>query len=93
MSETRGTRRVLQGTVMSTGMDKSITVRVERRYKHPKYGKFLSAHKKYMAHDGEGQASLGDTVQITECRPLSKRKRWRLTEVIMKAAVTDGGVL
>ena len=93
MSETRGTRRVLQGIVMSTGMDKSITVRVERRYKHPKYGKFLSVHKKYMAHDGEGQAALGDMVQITECRPLSKRKRWRLSEVLSKAAVTDGGVL
>ena len=74
-------------------MDKSITVRVERRYKHPKYGKYLSEHKKYMAHDGEGQAAIGDRVQIIECRPLSKRKRWRLTEVTMKAAVTDGGVL
>ena len=93
MSESRGKRRDLQGVVMSAAMDKSITVRVEQRYKHPKYGKYLSAHKKYMAHDGEGHAALGDTVQITECRPLSKRKRWRLTEVIMKAAVTDGGVL
>ena len=93
MSEQRATRRVLQGTVTSTSMDKSITVRVEQRYKHPKYGKYLSEHKKYMAHDGEGQASIGDRVQITECRPLSKRKRWRLTEVTMKAAVTDGGVL
>ncbi|MDE0891408.1 MAG: 30S ribosomal protein S17 [Planctomycetota bacterium] len=93
MSETRGKRRVLQGTVTSTGMDKSITVRVERRYKHPKYGKFLSVHKKYMAHDDEGLVAVGDKVQITECRPLSKNKRWRLTEVIHKAAVTDGGVL
>ena len=93
MSETRGTRRTLQGTVMSNGMEKSITVRVERRYKHPKYGKYLSAHKKYMAHDAEGQAAIGDRVQITECRPLSKNKRWRLTEIIMKAAVTDGGIL
>ena len=93
MSETRGKRRVLQGLVTSTGMDKSITVRVERRYKHPKYGKFLSVHKKYMAHDDEGQVAVGDKVQITECRPLSKHKRWRLTEVIHKAAVTDGGVL
>jgi small subunit ribosomal protein S17 len=74
-------------------MDKSITVRVERRYKHPKYGKFLSEHKKYMAHDDGGQAAIGDRVQIVECRPLSKRKRWRLTEITMKAAVTDGGAL
>ena len=93
MSETRGKRRVLQGTVTSTGMDKSITVRVERRYKHPKYGKYLSVHKKYMAHDDEGQVAVGDKVQITECRPLSKNKRWRLTDVLHKAAVTDGGVL
>ena len=90
MSETRGTRRVLQGIVMSTGMDKSITVRVERRYKHPKYGKYLSAHKKYLAHDEEGQAGVGDIVQISESRPLSKHKRWRLVEVVIKATVTDG---
>jgi small subunit ribosomal protein S17 len=93
MSETRGKRRVLQGTVTSTGMEKTITVRVERRYKHPKYGKYLSVHKKYMAHDDEGQVAVGDKVQITECRPLSKNKRWRLTDVLHKAAVTDGGVL
>jgi len=93
MSESRGKRRVLQGVVMSTGMEKSITVRVEQRYKHPKYGKYLSAHKKYMAHDEEGQAGVGDTVQISESRPLSKRKRWRLIEVVAKATVTDGGVL
>jgi len=74
-------------------MEKSITVRVERRYKHPKYGKYLSEHKKYMAHDAEGQAAVGDTVQITECRPMSKNKRWRLTEVITKATIADGGVL
>jgi small subunit ribosomal protein S17 len=74
-------------------MEKTITVRVERRYKHPKYGKYLSVHKKYMAHDDEGQVAVGDKVQITECRPLSKNKRWRLTDVLHKAAVTDGGVL
>ena len=93
MSESRGKRRALQGVVMSTAMDKSITVRVEQRYKHPKYGKYLSAHKKYMAHDEEGQADVGDIVQISECRPISKRKRWRLLEVVSKHTVIDGGVL
>ena len=85
---------------MSTAMDKSITVRVEQRYKHPKYGKYLSAHKKYMAHDDEEQAGVGDIVQISESRPVSKRKRWRLVEIVTKATVTDdknvateGGVL
>ena len=75
---------------MSTGMEKSITVRVEQRYKHPKYGKYLSAHKKYMAHDEEGQAGVGDIVQISESRPVSKRKRWRLLDIVTKATVTDG---
>jgi small subunit ribosomal protein S17 len=90
MNESRGKRRVLQGVVMSTAMDKSITVRVEQRYKHSKYGKYLSAHKKYMAHDEEGQAGVGDIVQISESRPVSKRKRWRLVEVVTQATVTDG---
>ncbi len=90
MSESRGKRRDLQGVVTSAAMDKSITVRVEQRYKHPKYGKYLSAHKKYMAHDEEGQAGVGDIVQISESRPVSKRKRWRLVEVVTQATVTDG---
>ena len=93
MNESRGKRRVLKGVVMSTAMDKSITVRVEQRYKHPKYGKYLSAHKKYMAHDEEGQAGVGDIVQISESRPVSKRKRWRLVEVVTQATVTDGGAI
>ena len=90
MSESRATRRDLQGVVTSTGMDKSITVRVERRYKHTKYGKYLSAHKKYIAHDEDGKAGMGDIVQISECRPISKRKRWRLVAVLTQATVTDG---
>ena len=89
MSESRGKRRALQGVVMSTAMDKSITVRVEQRYKHPKYGKYLSAHKKYMAHDEDGQAGVGDIVQISETRPVSKCKRWRLVEILTKARVID----
>ena len=90
MSESRGKRRDRQGVVVSAAMDKSITVRLEHRYKKPEYGKYVSAHEKYLAHDEEGQAGVGDIVQISESRPLSKLKRWRLVEVIMKATVTDG---
>ena len=71
-------------------MKKSSRVRVGHRYKKPEYGKYVSAHEKYLAHDEEGQAGVGDIVQISESRPLSKLKRWRLVEVIMKATVTDG---
>ena len=89
MIESRGKRRVLRGTVVGAGMEKTINVRVEQRYKHPKYGKYLSAHKKYMAHDEDGQAGVGDIVQISETRPVSKCKRWRLVEIVTKARVID----
>ena len=81
------------GLVDSASRDKSCKVMINFLVRHPKYGKYLSVHKKYMAHDDEGQVAVGDKVQITECRPLSKNKRWRLTDVLHKAAVTDGGVL
>ncbi|MDG1500929.1 MAG: 30S ribosomal protein S17, partial [Planctomycetota bacterium] len=83
-------RRSLQGTVVSDGMDQTITVRVERRYKHPLYGKYVRSHKKYMAHDADNTAQVGDTVDIVACRPMSKMKRWRLTGVVTKA-FQDGG--
>jgi small subunit ribosomal protein S17 len=89
----RGRRRSLQGTVVGTGMDKTITVRVERTSKHPKYKKYVRTHTKYMAHDEENVACVGDTVVMTECRPLSKSKRWRLTDVVAKAVIDEGGVL
>ena len=82
MSDNRNRRRVLVGTVASSGMDQTITVRVERRFRHPLYGKFVRQHKKYMAHDPENTAKDGDVVQIQACRPYSKRKRWRLVEVL-----------
>ncbi len=78
-------RRVLQGIVTSDAMTKTITVKVERRFKHPKYEKFIRRHKKYHAHDEEGVAKVGDLVEITETRPLSKLKRWRLTNVVVPA--------
>ncbi|MCL4159748.1 UNVERIFIED_CONTAM: hypothetical protein GTU68_051176 [Idotea baltica] len=66
-------------------MDKSIVVTVERRVKHPTYGKFLKKTSRFMAHDEENACGIGDTVRIMETRPLSKRKRWRLLEIIAKA--------
>ncbi|MBB3701127.1 small subunit ribosomal protein S17 [Flammeovirga yaeyamensis] len=66
-------------------MDKSITVQVETRQKHPMYGKYIKKTKKFMAHDETNTAGIGDTVRIMETRPLSARKRWRLVEVVEKA--------
>jgi len=88
----RGRRRVLQGIVTSNAMDKTIGVRVERLFKHPKYKKYIRRHEKYLAHDEAGAANVGDTVEIVECRPLSKSKRWRMTRVL-EEAVMDGGDL
>ena len=75
-------KRILQGVVTSDKMDKTVTVQVERRFKHPLYGKFIKRTKKYAAHDETNACKVGDTVQIRECRPLSKRKSW---EVISEA--------
>jgi small subunit ribosomal protein S17 len=65
-------------------MDKTITVKVERKIKHPLYGKFLKKSTSFHAHDEKNECSIGDTVKIMECRPLSKTKRWRLVEVVEK---------
>lgn len=81
----RNLRKERIGIVTSEKMDKSITVVVERRVKHPKYGKFVKTSSKFMAHDENGEAHEGDTVRIMETRPMSKMKRWRLVEVIERA--------
>lgn len=73
------------GVVTSDKMDKTITVAVERKVKHPLYGKFLKKTTKFHAHDETNQCGIGDTVRIMETRPLSKSKRWRLVEVLEKA--------
>ena len=73
------------GTVSSVSMDKSITVLVERKLRHPIYGKFVKMTKKFMAHDETNDCNVGDSVRIMETRPLSKRKRWRLVEVLERA--------
>ncbi len=82
----RGRRKTRVGSVVGDRMDKTIVVSVERRFAHPLYGKQVTRHKKYYAHDEENQARVGDVVKIVETRPLSKSKRWRLVEVVRKSA-------
>ncbi len=81
----RNVRKERIGKVVSDKMDKTITVSVETKYKHVKYGKILSKSKKFMAHDETEQCGIGDTVRIMECRPLSKNKCWRLVSIVEKA--------
>jgi small subunit ribosomal protein S17 len=81
----RNLRKERIGKVTSNKMQKSITVAVDRKVKHPIYGKFVHKTTKFMAHDEKNEASIGDTVRISETRPLSKSKRWRLVEIIEKA--------
>ncbi|MGM0906480.1 MAG: 30S ribosomal protein S17 [Pseudomonadota bacterium] len=79
--------RTLQGKVVSDKMDKTITVAVERRVKHPVYGKYITRTTKVHAHDEENQCKAGDTVIVRECRPLSKNKSWTLEEIVERATV------
>ena len=80
----RNLRKTRIGVVSSNKMDKTITVEVERKVKHPLYGKFLKKTTKFHAHDEKNECSIGDTVKIMESRPMSKTKRWRLVEVVEK---------
>lgn len=80
----RNLRKSRIGVVTSNKMNKTITVSIERKIKHPLYGKYLKMTKKLMAHDEQQQCSIGDTVRIMETKPLSKSKRWRLVEIIEK---------
>ena len=80
----RNHRKVRQGVVVSDKMDKSIMVRVERTVKHPLYKKVVRRKKSFMAHDEKNDCHVGDVVKITECRPLSRCKRWRLLEIITR---------
>jgi len=82
---TRNLRRTIQGTVTSNRMEKGITVTVERKVKHPKYGKFVKKSRKYHAHDEKNDANIGDLVRIMETRPTSKLKRWRLIDILERA--------
>ncbi|MEL7532245.1 MAG: 30S ribosomal protein S17 [Bacteroidota bacterium] len=82
---TRNLRKVRVGRVVSDKMDKSITVSVERKVKHPIYGKFVKKTTKFVVHDENNDSGVGDTVRIMETRPISKRKRWRMVEIIERA--------
>ena len=83
--EERNIRKTRVGVVSSNKMDKTISVTVQRRIKHPIYGKFMKKSKKFIAHDETNDCNIGDTVRIMETRPISKLKRWRLVEVIERA--------
>ena len=82
----RGIRRTLVGLVVSDKMDKTVVVRVERLVQDPRYKKFVRRYSKFLAHDESNGCSVGDRVQIIEHRPLSKRKRWKVQNTIVKAA-------
>ncbi len=81
----RNLRKERIGVVESNKMEKSVVVAIERRVKHPLYGKFVKQTSKFIAHDAENTCNEGDTVKIMETRPLSKRKNWRLVEIIERA--------
>lgn len=83
--ENRNLRKERTGVVTSDKMDKSIVVSVERKVKHPKYGKFIKKTTKFVAHDEKNECNEGDTVKIQETRPLSKLKNWRLVEIVERA--------
>ncbi|MCF6353291.1 MAG: 30S ribosomal protein S17 [Cyclobacteriaceae bacterium] len=83
--ESRNLRKERTGVVVSNKMDKTITIEVNRKVKHPLYGKFINKTNKFSAHDETNDCGIGDTVKIMETRPLSKNKRWRLVEIIERA--------
>ena len=85
MSEERGMRKTRVGVVVSDKMDKTITVAVKYRVRHPLYGKIINRTTKIKAHDEKNECGIGDTVRVMETRPLSHDKRWRLVEIVEKA--------
>ena len=87
MSEKQSLSRTLVGKVVSDKMDKTVTVQVERRVKHPLYGKIVVLSKKYHAHNDSNQAKMGDTVEIQEGRPVSKTKSWKVTRILQSAQI------
>ena len=84
-TEQRAARKVREGTVVSSSMDKTVVVAIIERVRHPKYAKFVNRTKKLYAHDEANDANVGDRVRVMETSPLSKQKRWRLVEVLERA--------
>ena len=101
MAETRteatqqeqGRRRQVVGEVVSSRMRKTIVVQVTRKKSHPFYGRVIARHKKFYAHDEKNEAQVGDVVRLEETRPLSKLKRWKLKDIVRKAAVLPGAAV
>ena len=87
MTGTTANKRQLTGRVVSDKMNKTVTVLVERRVKHPLYGKIMTRSRKYHAHDEKGEYKMGDVVTIEECKPISKTKAWRVAALVEKARV------
>ena len=85
MSEQRGLRKTREGVVISDKMDKTIVVEIKTRVRHPLYGKIVTRTSKIKAHDEENACGIGDTVEMMECRPLSKEKHWRIVRIVEKA--------
>jgi small subunit ribosomal protein S17 len=85
MSENANQTRTVEGRVVSNKMNKSVTILVERQVKHPLYGKYIRRSTKLHAHDEENACNEGDVVRVSECRPLSKTKNWRVVEIITRA--------
>lgn len=85
METERNLRKERVGKVVSNKMTKSITIAIDRKVKHPIYGKFMNKTTRFMVHDEKNEAGIGDTVRVMETRPLSKSKRWRLVEIVEKA--------
>lgn len=83
--ETRALRKTRTGVVVKNGMDKSITIAIERKVAHPIYKKYFKKTTKLMAHDEKNESNIGDVVKIMETRPISKNKNWRLVEIVEKA--------
>jgi small subunit ribosomal protein S17 len=83
--KTRGMKRQVNGIIVSNKMDKTVVVQVERLVKHPLYKKYIRRRNKFMAHDKDNSCQIGDFVEITEARPLSKTKRWRVSRILQKA--------
>lgn len=86
--EQRGKKKILTGTVVSDKMDKTVVVSVERNYRHPVYKKYIRKRVKFVAHDERNEGRIGDVVMITESRPLSRSKRWRMSRILEKAKLS-----
>ncbi len=89
--EARGNKKVFVGIVVSDKMDKTVVVLTERLAQHSMYKKYIKKRKKFMAHDPQNICKIGDKVKIIECRPLSKKKRWRVIQIIERARVLEKG--